>query len=89
MDSFSLISGLSVIAFKKAIASRLTEQFAHDYGPMRYYKRTSECFFRQRSRLKVEFGSCRNSGKSPYSDRTVDLAILEVMPIQAFPESIS
>jgi hypothetical protein len=48
MDSFSLISGLSVIAYKKAIASRLAEQFAHDYGPVRYYKRTSECSFRQK-----------------------------------------
>jgi hypothetical protein len=52
MDSFSLISGLSVIAYKKAIASRLAEQFAHDYGPVRYYKRTSECSFRQKGAVR-------------------------------------
>ena len=35
------------------------------------------------------FGSSGDSGKRLYSDRTVDLAILEIMPIQAFPESLT
>jgi hypothetical protein len=35
------------------------------------------------------FGSSGNSGKRLYSDRTVDLAILEIMPILAFSVSVS
>jgi hypothetical protein len=45
--------------------------------------------FRQKGRLKVELWSSGNSGKRLYSDRTVDLAILEIMPIRAFTESVS